>query len=153
MPYDASQPLRVQVAQSVAASLRNLKSSYIDCLLLHSPLPNHKDLMEVWRAMEAEVKRGSVRALGISNCYALPAMEKLWAEAAVKPLVLQNRCVRSPLSLGCPQRQTGFVLSFSFSLQSSDFTKTRVTMARCEIGAQLMTSHINHSGRSLPIRT
>jgi hypothetical protein len=102
VPYDASQPLRVQVAQSVSASLRNLKSAYIDCLLLHSPLSNHKDLMEVWRAMEAEVERGSVRSLGISNCYTLSAMEKLWAEAAVKPRVLQNRRVRSPHSRGCP---------------------------------------------------
>ncbi len=108
VPYDASAPLRLQVAQSVAASLRNLRSAYVDCLLLHSPLPRHGDLMEVWRAflpcvfvtpcmmqvwraMEAEVERGSVRALGISNCYALPVLQKLWSEAAVKPRVVQNR--------------------------------------------------------------
>jgi diketogulonate reductase-like aldo/keto reductase len=62
VPYDVKQPLRVQVAQSVAVSLANLRSSRIDCLLLHSALPSHKDMMEVWRAMEAEVDRGSVRA-------------------------------------------------------------------------------------------
>lgn len=154
MPYDASQPLRVQVAQSVSASLRNLKSAYIDCLLLHSPLSNHKDLMEVWRAMEAEVERGSVRSLGISNCYTLSAMEKLWAEAAVKPRVLQNRRVRSLHSHGCPftALQTKQVSPIS-SLQSSDFTKTRLMTARCEAGAFLMTSHINLSGRSPPTPT
>jgi diketogulonate reductase-like aldo/keto reductase len=48
VPYDASAPLRAQVAQSVAASLRNLRSDYVDCLLLHSALPSHTDMMEVW---------------------------------------------------------------------------------------------------------
>lgn len=91
VPYDASAPLRVQVAQSVAASLRNLQSDYIDCLLLHSPLPNHADMMQVWQAMEAEVARGSVHMLGVSNCYVLHQLQKLWSHAVVKPLVLQNR--------------------------------------------------------------
>ena len=95
VPYDASAPLRQQVEQSVAASLKNLKSAYVDCLLLHSPLPKHADMMEAWRAMEAAVAGGSVRALGISNCYALPTLQKLWTEAVVKPRVLQNR--RHPL--------------------------------------------------------
>jgi diketogulonate reductase-like aldo/keto reductase len=48
-------------------------------------------MIQVWRAMEAEVTRGSVLALGISNCYALPTLQKLWSEATVKPRVLQNR--------------------------------------------------------------
>jgi diketogulonate reductase-like aldo/keto reductase len=32
-----------------------------------------------------------VLSLGISNCYALPALQKLFADAAIKPSVLQNR--------------------------------------------------------------
>jgi diketogulonate reductase-like aldo/keto reductase len=91
VPYDASAPLREQVCQSVAASLRNLRGSYVDCLLLHSPLSNHNDMMEVWRAMEVEVERGRARMLGLSNCYQLPVLQKLWSEAAVKPRVVQNR--------------------------------------------------------------
>ncbi len=94
MPYDASAPLRKQVGQSVATSLRNLRGSYIDCLLLHSPLSNHKDMMEVWRAMEVEVEQGSVRMLGVSNCYELAQLQKLWSEAKVKPRVVQNRWPR-----------------------------------------------------------
>jgi diketogulonate reductase-like aldo/keto reductase len=37
------------------------------------------------------VDEGSVRALGISDCYELPVLERLWQAARVKPLVVQNR--------------------------------------------------------------
>jgi diketogulonate reductase-like aldo/keto reductase len=96
VPYDSSKPLGVQVGQSAAASLKNLRCKYLDCLLLHSPLPNHRDMMDVWRGMETEVSAGRVLSLGISNCYSLPTLQKLWSEAAVKPRVLQNR--RAPSS-------------------------------------------------------
>src|SRR5262245_50116359 len=41
IPYDSSAPLDEQVRQSVASSLHNLRTDYIDSLLLHSPLPSH----------------------------------------------------------------------------------------------------------------
>ena len=79
------------MAESVATSLANLRVSYLDCLLLHSPLPTHAETMRVWRAMEARVASGEVRTLGVSNCYDEERFRQLCDEAAVKPSVLQNR--------------------------------------------------------------
>ncbi|MFM8330521.1 MAG: aldo/keto reductase family protein [Candidatus Methylumidiphilus sp.] len=91
MPYDPKAGLPEQVAQSFATSLRNLQTDYLDCLVLHSPLADEADLLAVWRAMEDIVANGGAKQLGISNCYALPQLERLYAQAAVKPAVLQNR--------------------------------------------------------------
>jgi diketogulonate reductase-like aldo/keto reductase len=37
-PYDPKAPLETQVAQSIATSLKNLQTDYLDCVLLHSPM-------------------------------------------------------------------------------------------------------------------
>ena len=91
IPYDPAAPLASQVAQSFAASLRNLKTDYLDCLVLHSPLENEQETLLVWRAMESLVADGGVRQLGISNCYDLDELKRLHESAQVKPAVLQNR--------------------------------------------------------------
>ncbi len=91
VPYDPAAPLTAQVAQSFASSLRNLQTSYVDCLILHSPLPNARDMTEVWRAMEAVVQQGGARRLGISNCSRLVELERLYRFAEIKPSVVQNR--------------------------------------------------------------
>lgn len=91
IPYDKEAPLAEQVAQSFAASLKNLKTDYLDGFILHSPLFPFAHLMTVWRAMETIRKNGGARQLGISNCYDLGVLKKLYAEAEVKPAVVQNR--------------------------------------------------------------
>jgi diketogulonate reductase-like aldo/keto reductase len=91
IPYDPRADLASQVEQSFGLSLNNLRTDYLDCLVLHSPLANERDLMEVWHAMEAIVERGGVRQLGISNCYALAQLEGLHRKARIKPAVVQNR--------------------------------------------------------------
>jgi len=91
VPYDARAPLAEQVAQSLAASLRNLRTDYLDCVVLHSPLPHERDTLSVWRALEAAVERGDVRQLGISNCYDLQVFQRLCEQARLPPVVLQNR--------------------------------------------------------------
>lgn len=91
IPYDPSAPLPEQVMQSFAASLTNLRTEYLDGLVLHSPLATIRETLEVWRAMESLVERGGVRQLGISNCYRLDQLQALYASARVKPAVLQNR--------------------------------------------------------------
>jgi diketogulonate reductase-like aldo/keto reductase len=91
IPYDPKAPLSVQVAQSFAASLRNLQTSYVDCLVLHSPLANPKQTSAVWHAMESLVDSGGVRQLGISNCYELRQLQALYQTARIKPSVVQNR--------------------------------------------------------------
>ena len=91
IPYDSSAPLPAQVAQSFAASLRNLKTSYLDCLVLHSPFANAGQTLAAWRAMESLVASGGVRQLGISNCYEVDTLAELYEAARVKPAVVQNR--------------------------------------------------------------
>jgi len=90
-PYDPKAPLAEQVAQSFAASLRNLQTDYVDCLLLHSPLADAKQTMQVWQALETLVDTGRVRQAGISNCYRLDQLEALYNSSRLKPAVVQNR--------------------------------------------------------------
>ena len=91
VPYDPKAPLAEQVRQSFAVSVRNLGTDYLDCLVLHSPLPQERQSREVWQAMEALVDAGGVRQLGISNCYRLEQLEELYDSARFKPAVVQNR--------------------------------------------------------------
>lgn len=91
IPYDPTARLAVQVAQSFMASLRNLQTDYVDCLVLHSPLNDADQTAEAWQAMEVIVDSGGAKQLGISNCYQLGALEDLYRAARIKPAVLQNR--------------------------------------------------------------
>jgi len=59
--------------------------------VLHSPFEAHDDTMEAWRAMEAVYDAGGAKQLGISNQYDADGFKRLYAEARVKPAVLQNR--------------------------------------------------------------
>lgn len=91
IPYDARAPLEQQLAQSLDASLQNLQTNYLDCLVLHSPLPTEAQTLRAWRALEALVSGGRIRRLGISNCYRLAEFQRLYDAAEIKPAVLQNR--------------------------------------------------------------
>jgi diketogulonate reductase-like aldo/keto reductase len=91
IPYDPGAPRAEQVAQSFQSSLHNLQTTYLDCLVLHSPLRDAGQATEVWRAMEAIVDAGGTRQLGISNCYDLEYFQSLYRSARVKPAVIQNR--------------------------------------------------------------
>jgi diketogulonate reductase-like aldo/keto reductase len=91
IPYDPAAPLAQQVAQSFRASTLNLQTDYVDCLILHSALPDRRQMMQVWGAMEQIFHAGGARQLGISNCYSVAVLQTLWQAADVKPAVLQNR--------------------------------------------------------------
>ncbi len=91
IPYDPHASLSEQVRQSCQTSLTNLQTIYLDCLVLHSPLPTQQLTFEVWQAMEKLVAEGAVKQLGISNCYDLKALENLYGTAYVKPAIIQNR--------------------------------------------------------------
>ena len=91
VPYDQNAPIESQVSQSFEASKRNLQTQYVDSLVLHSPLKPHGLLMKVWDAMETIQKSGGALQLGISNCYNTEVMKQLYADATVKPAIVQNR--------------------------------------------------------------
>jgi diketogulonate reductase-like aldo/keto reductase len=96
MPYDADAPLDTQIHLSIASSLHNLgpqtlfpEDEYVDCLLLHSPLPTVKETLQAWKVLETYVPE-TIRTLGISNV-TLPVLEAIYDNATVKPAIVQNR--------------------------------------------------------------
>jgi diketogulonate reductase-like aldo/keto reductase len=91
LPYDPKASLSEQVAQSFQTSLKNLQTTYLDSLVLHSPLANQQQTMEVWQAMEQIFQSGGAKQLGISNCYDPQQFEQLYQNATIKPAVIQNR--------------------------------------------------------------
>lgn len=91
IPYDPQASLAEQVSQSFRTSLKNLQTPYLDCLVLHSPLTNRQQLLEVWQAMEQIFHGGGAKQLGISNCYDPELFEFLYRASEVKPAVIQNR--------------------------------------------------------------
>lgn len=91
LPYNPEASLTEQVQQSFQVSLANLKTDYLDALVLHSPYPRWGELYEVWTSMEELYHAGKVKRLGISNCYDLPVLRDLCEKAAVPPSIVQNR--------------------------------------------------------------
>ncbi len=128
-----------QVAESFEASLRNLRTNYIDCLVMHSPEDEFEQTMEVWRAMEALIEGGRVKQLGVSNCYDIAEFEALYSSANVKPAVLQNRFYD----------ETDYDRKFVHSVQYTR-SPTRVSGHLPRI---LMCSNMNRNRPDLAIRT
>lgn len=91
VPYDRNAPPPHQVAQSVARSLINLQTEYLDSVLLHSPMPTLTQSRAVWHVLEGFVDSGQIHRLGISNCYRLEDLTGLYESARIKPAVVQNR--------------------------------------------------------------
>lgn len=91
VPYARNADIATQIRQSCERSLDNLRTSYLDCLLLHSPLSNRGRTFEAWTGLEELVHRGVVASIGLSNCYDPELFRTLCEKAVVKPSVLQNR--------------------------------------------------------------
>jgi diketogulonate reductase-like aldo/keto reductase len=94
LPYDPSASLSVQVAQSMASSLKHLGADYVDSYLLHGPSSYDNwtgDDAEVWEAMVRERDAGRTRLLGVSNVR-LGQLEQMAAVHAELPAFVQNRC-------------------------------------------------------------
>jgi diketogulonate reductase-like aldo/keto reductase len=54
-------------------------------------MPTMTQSLAVWRALEALVDAGTVRQLGVSNCYRLEDLDALNEAVRIKPAVVQNR--------------------------------------------------------------
>lgn len=91
IPYDKTSSLRDQVLQSFNKSLENLQISYIDSLVMHSPMDTLKDTLLVWKVFEEIHSTGQVKYLGLSNTYDLKTLQTVYEQAVVKPSFLQNR--------------------------------------------------------------
>jgi len=93
-PYDASADLTTQVNQSFDSSLTHLHTDFVDSYVLHGPY-QRRGLgdadWEVWAAIEGLYRSGKTKMIGISNVTA-EQLTLLCAQAAVKPMMVQNRC-------------------------------------------------------------
>ncbi len=95
IPYERDAEPHEQVRQSLAQSLANLDTDYLDSYLLHAPT-DPRGLTDtdraIWSEMEAAVERGTVRRIGISN--AAPHHLEAFAQQAAGriPEAVQNRC-------------------------------------------------------------
>ena len=98
MPYNPTASISEQVHTSISSSLLNMRplaeessseSTYLDCLVLHSPLPIMAQTLEAWQAAETYVPH-KIRYLGISNV-SLGVLEQLYDAAEFKPAIVQNR--------------------------------------------------------------
>ncbi|KAF8134459.1 NADP-dependent oxidoreductase domain-containing protein [Boletus edulis] len=89
IPYNVSDAVKDQIAASLRVSLRNLRTSYIDSYLLHSPLRTMKGTLEAWRALMAAQDAGTVRKIGVSNVYDTRVLAALGELRKVQ--VVQNR--------------------------------------------------------------
>ena len=91
IPYRPIGSLKEQVIESFEVSKKNLQTYVIDSLVLHSPMHDWDDLIEVWSTFERFVENGEVRQIGISNCYQYDLFISLFEKANIRPSVLQNR--------------------------------------------------------------
>ncbi len=74
------------VTASVETSLRKLRTDYLDLLLIHWPMGNN---LTIYHEMEHLVRRGRVRALGLSNFYGR-VYDEIIAHYEICPSVIQQ---------------------------------------------------------------
>jgi len=94
LPYDPAASLTKQVQQSIDSSMLHLGTDYLDSYILHGPYSSGvlgAEDKEVWAAIETQYRAGKAKMIGISNVSA-SQLEQLCQEAAVKPMMVQNRC-------------------------------------------------------------
>ncbi|MGD9717214.1 MAG: aldo/keto reductase family protein [Sulfuricurvum sp.] len=154
IPYDPAAPIEEQVAQSFAVSQANLGSSYVDSLVLHSPLHPYPMLLRAWRAMEKLYRAGGTRQLGISNCYDPQLLVRLYSDADVKPAVVQNRFYAQSgydreLRAWCRERGIIYQSFWSLTanphlLESREFFALTQKYDKTE--AQILYRFLNHCG-------
>lgn len=91
MPYNSNDSFEKQVVDSYESSLKNFRTSYLDALVLHSPLQHFEETLSVWKAMECFFDERRVHHLGVSNCYNFEYLKCLYDTVEVKPSFVQNR--------------------------------------------------------------
>jgi len=121
---------------------------------LHSPISPYKDLLSAWGAMENIYHNKSARQLGISNCYDLELLQRLYADAAVKPSVVQNRFyAQSGYDVDLRQwcNKQGIIYQSFWSLTANPHilaSAAVVSMAKKydKTQAQILYRYLNHLG-------
>lgn len=82
-----SQQISGNIEEQIDISLRNLRTEYVDCWLMHWPYPDY--YIKTYHKMEKVYNQGKTRAIGMSN-YLLRHYNKLWdAGFDIKPHCVQ----------------------------------------------------------------
>ncbi|TFK44157.1 Aldo/keto reductase [Crucibulum laeve] len=89
LPYNPKDPIEKQIASSLQTSLSNLRTTYLDSYILHSPFSTIDQTLKAWRALMASQDEGKVRMIGVSNTYDVQTLAALHKERKVQ--VVQNR--------------------------------------------------------------
>lgn len=69
-------------------SLKKMGLDYLDCYLIHWPMPEQDLFTEAWRAMEDLHDTGKIRAIGLSN-FKKHHIDKILSMCRIKPMVNQ----------------------------------------------------------------
>lgn len=80
------------VREKVQTSLREMKTTYIDSLLIHYPFPGY--IVDIWKTMIKLKEEGIVRYIGVSNFHERH-IEELINATGVCPEI--NECYTSPI--------------------------------------------------------
>jgi len=92
IPYDINAPVEEQVRQSFAKSLQNLRTEYLDSVLLHSPARSLETTLTIINVLNTFKSEGKVRHLGISNIYSLSALREICGRVPPATIqIIQNR--------------------------------------------------------------
>ncbi|KAI0775849.1 Aldo/keto reductase [Trametes elegans] len=91
LPYDPQTDIEAQIKASVQTSLSHLHTTYLDSLLLHSPLRTLPQTLAAWRTLIGLQDSGVVRKIGVSNTYDVAILEALEREGGRRADVVQNR--------------------------------------------------------------
>ncbi|KAH9858850.1 Aldo/keto reductase [Lenzites betulinus] len=91
LPYDPQTDIETQIHASVKTSLANLRTTYLDSLLLHSPLRTLPQTLTAWRTLVGLQQSGVVRKIGVSNTYDVSILEALERDGGRRVDVVQNR--------------------------------------------------------------
>ena len=91
LPYDPSSTIEAQVRSSFATSLRQLRTTYLDSYILHSPLDTYAKTLEAWRVLASFQDDGRVRVIGLSNTYDPTFLARLGEDSGRAVQVVQNR--------------------------------------------------------------
>ncbi|KAF5338469.1 hypothetical protein D9611_013282 [Ephemerocybe angulata] len=89
LPYNPKDPIPAQLASSLSTSLQNLRTTYLDAYLLHSPLPRDEDTLKAWHVLARFQDQGKTRLIGVCNTYDVRILEALSEVRKVQ--VVQNR--------------------------------------------------------------
>lgn len=120
IPYNPNDSIENQIKNSLKVSKGNLQTSYIDSLLFHSPIFPFSELEKGWKVFEEFVQNSDVKQIGISNCYDIDLLQKLYEIAIIKPKVLQNRFYNATmydkeLRIFCKEREINYQSFWSLS--------------------------------------